>query len=275
MGTPHYMAPEQLERPEEVDHRADIYSLGVVLYEMLTGELPLGRFAPPSAKAQIDVRLDEVVLRTLENKPERRYQHASDLKTELETITGMFDKLPPQLRTAFGFEYRSRATLFGLPLVHVTSGINVATGKRHVAKGIIAIGEVAKGFIAFGGLAIGVFSFGGASIGIVACGGFALGLCSFAGIAVALVMAFGGFSFAPIALGGFAFGYYAWGGAVFAVHAIGSNARDPLARDFFRDWPIMQMMIFNVLAAIFGICIGTFVPALIKRRIQRTNANQP
>ena len=87
MGTPHYMAPEQMERPLSVDHRADIYSLGVVFYEMLTGELPLGRFAPPSQKVQIDVRLDEVVLRSLEKEPERRYQHASDVKTDLESIS--------------------------------------------------------------------------------------------------------------------------------------------------------------------------------------------
>jgi serine/threonine protein kinase len=87
MGTLHYMAPEQMEKPLTVDHRADIYSLGVVFYEMLTGELPLGRFAPPSQKVQLDVRLDEVVLRALEKEPERRYQHASDVKAEVEIIT--------------------------------------------------------------------------------------------------------------------------------------------------------------------------------------------
>jgi len=86
MGTPHYMSPEQVEKPQSVDHRADIYSLGVVFYEMLTGELPLGKFLPPSQKVQIDVRLDDVVLRALEKEPGRRYQHASEVKTDMETI---------------------------------------------------------------------------------------------------------------------------------------------------------------------------------------------
>jgi len=88
MGTVHYMAPEQLEHPAEVDQRADIYSLGVVFYEMLTGELPIGRFAPPSQKFQVDVRLDEVVLKALEKEPSRRYQHASEVRTDVEQITG-------------------------------------------------------------------------------------------------------------------------------------------------------------------------------------------
>lgn len=86
MGTPRYMAPEQMEGSRSVDHRADIYSLGVVFYEMLTGELPLGRFDPPSKKAVVDQRWDEVVLRALEKEPQKRYQHASEVKSKVEQM---------------------------------------------------------------------------------------------------------------------------------------------------------------------------------------------
>ena len=86
VGTAGYSAPEQKADPQRVDSRADIYSLGVVFYEMLTGELPGKRIEPPSHKVQIDVRLDEVVLRALEKKPELRYQQVSEVKTMLETI---------------------------------------------------------------------------------------------------------------------------------------------------------------------------------------------
>jgi serine/threonine protein kinase len=86
LGTPQYMAPEQRDNPTEVDHRADIYALGVVFYQLLTGELPGKRLEPPSAKVQIDVRLDDVVLRALERTPQRRYQQASQVKTDVEAI---------------------------------------------------------------------------------------------------------------------------------------------------------------------------------------------
>ena len=88
MGTLRYMAPEQMEGSHDVDHRADIYSLGVVFYEMLTGQVPAGHFDPPSKKVEVDVRLDAVVLRSLAREPERRYQQASAVKTDVEAVVG-------------------------------------------------------------------------------------------------------------------------------------------------------------------------------------------
>jgi len=125
MGTMNYMAPEQRQNAQSVDHRADIYSLGVVFYEMLTGEVPMGRFDAPSKKVQIDVRLDEVVLHALEREPARRYQHVSEVKSNVENITSTMPKEKSAPRTpetskakplpGFAFYVLTRFAIFAGP----------------------------------------------------------------------------------------------------------------------------------------------------------------
>jgi serine/threonine protein kinase len=84
VGTPEYVAPEQRAGNRPVDHRADIFSLGVMLYEMLTGSLPRGVFEPPSHKADVDAGFDRVVRRAMQEEPEKRYQCAADVKQEVD-----------------------------------------------------------------------------------------------------------------------------------------------------------------------------------------------
>ncbi len=138
VGTFQYMAPEQLERPAAVDHRADIYSLGVVFYEMLTGELPLGRFQSPSQRVQSDVGLDAIVLRALEKQPERRYASAADVRTDIEHAS--------RAPKASNKEQESRYPIFGVAknflsaeAVHdkfarLKSAANFANLKEHPAR---------------------------------------------------------------------------------------------------------------------------------------------
>ena len=86
MGTPNYMAPEQAAHPAEVDRRADIYALGVVFYQMLAGEVRGEPLEPPSRKVHLDVRLERGGVGALARRPKLRYQQASVLKTQVETI---------------------------------------------------------------------------------------------------------------------------------------------------------------------------------------------
>jgi serine/threonine protein kinase len=118
MGTPDYMAPEQ--RHGMADHRADIYAVGVIFYEMLTGERPHGVFDLPSQRVQIDARLDQVVAKALQQQPERRYQTASELKQDIDVI-----RATPQAHTTSPESARSKTiALIGI----IALGLLVATG---------------------------------------------------------------------------------------------------------------------------------------------------
>ena len=138
MGTPHYMAPEQWERPLEVDHRADLYSLGVVLYELLTGELPVGRFPLPSDRVAVDVRLDEVVLRSLEKEPRLRYQAASELKTDVALVAKAPEPLRPEKRARRGSNTLVTVLAVLFLLLLGALGVGLVTYQRFRAQAAMA-----------------------------------------------------------------------------------------------------------------------------------------
>jgi serine/threonine protein kinase len=85
LGTPDYMAPEQM-RGVRVDPRADIFSVGVVLYEMLCHELPRGIFTPPASRFGLDLRIDDVLSKAMQQDAERRYQSSLEMKAEVDRI---------------------------------------------------------------------------------------------------------------------------------------------------------------------------------------------
>ena len=154
IGTPLYMAPEQIENPEIVDSRADIYSLGVLFYEMLTGELPLGKFQPPSQKLETDPRLDEVVIHALEKEPDRRYQQFSQMKADVEKIArtmpqsedaGPKADAPPPSRSArhaalvAEAQAAARAALPSRPVRRAAQSARRYPPKTAIAAGVLVI----------------------------------------------------------------------------------------------------------------------------------------
>ncbi len=87
MGTLEYMAPEQLAG-KAVDQRADLYSVGVLFYELLTGDVPRGSWKPPSTLRKVNAKVDVVVRRALEPKAEDRYASASELRLAVNAVGG-------------------------------------------------------------------------------------------------------------------------------------------------------------------------------------------
>jgi len=96
MGTMNYMAPEQRTDAKRVDRRADIFSLGVILYEMLTRSLPLGRFLLPTERGLVLPPLvDDILRKALAPDQPARYQTAAELDADLARLEQMLRNPPP------------------------------------------------------------------------------------------------------------------------------------------------------------------------------------
>lgn len=126
MGTPAYAAPEQRLHSRALDHRADIYSVGIMLYEMLTGHFPVGVFEPPSKKTGTPGALDKIITRSLRESPDERYQSTADLRAALEKTAARLKQPVIQHTIA------SRPIVSMMTTVIVTSGLIYLFGELNV-----------------------------------------------------------------------------------------------------------------------------------------------
>jgi serine/threonine protein kinase len=153
MGTPYYMSPEQCRGAGKIDQRTDIYSLGCVLYQMLTGRPPfvmegageilaahihVPPLPPRTHEPSVPPALEMVVLRLLEKDPARRYQSAADVVEALNRaalrFSGEEDAPEPSLQDSSKHRPRSGASATTAPFTEATT-INSTAGELGLAPG--------------------------------------------------------------------------------------------------------------------------------------------
>ncbi len=123
MGTASYMAPEQQVDAKNADHRADVYSLGVILYELLCGDVPMGNFDAPSVrKPALDKRLDGIVARCLKTSPSERYQKVTDLIADLDPLVPALSMVGTAQLSGVGRALR-KAREIGKTIVRATAAV--------------------------------------------------------------------------------------------------------------------------------------------------------
>lgn len=139
-------------------------------------------------------------------------------------------------KPGWGFEWKTEATIFGLPLIHVAIGRDTKTGRLRVARGIIAVGQFAVGLITIAQFGIGLlFGLGQVTVGILAAGQAALGI--YFGI--------GQFATGMTAVGQLALGRYVLAQVGFGEHVWSAGIKDPVAVEYFHSlWENIRAFLF-------------------------------
>ncbi|MGA0853966.1 MAG: serine/threonine-protein kinase [Luteolibacter sp.] len=150
-GTPDYTAPEVINAPQSVNHRADIFSIGVLLHELLTGKLPASDQRPASQIAGCDLRFDAIIKRATAEVPEMRYLNAHQIVADISQIqrpaaTGPATRRGPTAPSANVHSMPTRPSPrrnHTAPVKKKSSGISMAYGL------IMLILAIALGYLAY------------------------------------------------------------------------------------------------------------------------------
>jgi len=134
-------------------------------------------------------------------------------------------------------EFRSRGRLFGLPIVHYTRGICPETGRRVVAKGVVAVGRVAAGVLAIGQASFGLFALGQLGVGLLlGVGQASAGLTAIGQVAVGIYLGLGQLATGYIAIGQVGIGKYVLAQIGLGEHVWSQKYGDTEALRFFKSW---------------------------------------
>ncbi len=135
LGTPDFVAPEALDPDATPDHRADLYAVGVMLYQMLTGKIPRGIFKLPSeVNAEIDPRLDEILTLAMEADPGGRFQSATEFRMKLDELASApVEKIAPDQDSA-AVEAPAEVLEFTEPGLRKSESVRRHPERRHPAR---------------------------------------------------------------------------------------------------------------------------------------------
>jgi len=156
------------------------------------------------------------------------------------TAIGTWKRYGYENGTSF-HEFKSHIGLLGLPLIHYTYGKNPETGRRVVAKGVIAIGRIAFGIIAIGQMSIGLLAIGQFAIGFLfGLGQLSIGLAAIGQVAIGVYFGLGQVAVGQVAIGQLAYGKYVLAQLGFGENVLSITRRDDAAFEFFKSFPVIK-----------------------------------